>query len=298
MDLESRMSHFNAGSAATSAGAAEQAELAQRIRTAERELLRCHQGAFPATPAPIGQQGVWYYHPPAEAPDLTALTVTRYEELTTGMPWYRVGARRQAKARALTEAVEIVQREALALGAEREHAHTIAEHERLLHLADVAAVPRALDDALADVDAVVERMEGGVALVRLLVPAVASLIGCQEPTQGPTGALTVTRRTAGRRHLLYAAVLASRSIRVAKVAFASVPDLHGVRIVIDQMDDDDIHPIYEGLIRRSARTFWNTDIADPEVLSRALPAAAEVVINLNAFTGQLHPIAFSATVSG
>ena len=34
------------------------------------------------------------------------------------------------------------------------------------------------------------------------------------------------------------------------------------------------------------------------MLSRALPAAAEVVINLNALTGQLHPIQSSAAGAG
>ena len=270
--------------------AEERAALARQIEAAEFELYTCHQGEFCAGDDPEPDDRDWYYNPLSDAPDLAKVTVSLYERLTVDVPWYQMRVRRAAKTRAAEEAVRLVERLAHERETEREHAREEARRVQQLLTNDPEVVIETLDHVLLDCDAVVERVDDGIALVRLLVAPVESLIGDQEPGMTAAGRSTLKRRTASRRNLLYAAVLSSRTIRIAKISFAAVPKLRGVHVCIDQLSEHDTHTIYEGLIRRSSRLLWNTDSADPEDLARSLSAAAEVEINLRPRTGELRPL--------
>lgn len=154
------------------------------------------------------------------------------------------------------------------------------------------AVASALGTAFNDAGAVhvAGVFDGGAALI-VEMPDLEDVVADQEPAYTSTGRLTVQARSKTTRNHLYKAAMASRMLRVTKMAFAAAPNLQVVCCVVIRPNAiGEMAPVYVG-------TFALADLqpyegtSDPDRLIDLLDVPDDSAMNLRGRTHEIGDLA-------
>jgi hypothetical protein len=270
------------GKSSRAQGGASSARLeAYEAALAEHEaLMVVHRERFaPAQPPVLAAAE------PAGRAEIEERTYDRYRAGIKSVPWWRIAERKAVHRQAANEILAEVEAEY-----QEAVARTAIEQERAdawwqaLLAGDPETVIDALNDAFFDNvhEAICLDFADGEASIALAMPPIED-VPERFPTLTPTGLPTTKAYNLTDRNELHLQVIFAHVAVTLREAFAVVPSLQRVRIVVlEQLDQVEV--MLAGLFDRAALDFLGDDPA--ELLDRG----EQVIVNRVGRTGAIGPI--------
>jgi hypothetical protein len=277
---------LNSGAPRTTPGAPHRQAQYEQVLAEHEALMTVHRERFAPVQRPVLVPAQW-----ADPATIEERTYSAYRAGIRGVGWWRIGERRRIHREARTRVLQEAEVEYQAAIQEVAADQVMADQWwQMLSAGDPETVIDALNDAFYDnvQEAAAVDAANGEASIVLAMPQLED-VPERYPTLTPAGRPTTKVYTQTDRNALHLHLILAHVAVTLREAFAVVPSLQNVRmVVVERLESVDV--VLAGVFPRSVMDRLDDDDAPMNLLD----LGQEVIVNRTGRTNQVTPIDVSS----